>query len=170
VYADALYRLVRHDPKGPWKQLADGITLSGIQQSWPPADLGQQGLLPDSFVLRAQKRNGPAINPATVEACATHLFNQPAYDFWSFRKNGVRVHAPGAIKRAKEGTGRVSFEVEPWTKTPCFVLVNGLTQEPQLAINGQRADCSGRNQFLPKDGWLILELKGKARVEMVLKP
>jgi hypothetical protein len=36
VYADALYRLVRHDPKGPWKQLADGVTLSGIQQSWPP--------------------------------------------------------------------------------------------------------------------------------------
>jgi hypothetical protein len=170
VYADALYRLVRHDPKGPWKQLADGITLSGIQQSWPPTDRGQQGLLPDSFVLRAQKRNGPAINPATVEACSTHLFNQPAYDFWSFRKNGLRVHAPGAIKRAKEGIGRISFEVEPWTKAPCFVLVNGLTQEPRLTINGQRTDGSGRNQFLPKEGWLVLELKGKARVEMVLQP
>jgi hypothetical protein len=38
VYADALYRLVRDDPKGPWKQLADGITLSGIQQTWPAED------------------------------------------------------------------------------------------------------------------------------------
>ena len=38
VYADALYRLVRSDPKGPWKQVADGITLSGMQQSWPEAD------------------------------------------------------------------------------------------------------------------------------------
>ena len=102
VYADALYRLVRHDPKGPWKQLADGITLSGIQQSWPPEDRDLQGLLPDSFVLRAQKRNGPAINPATVEACAAHLFNQPAYDFWSFRKNGLRVHAPGEISTPKK--------------------------------------------------------------------
>ena len=170
VYADALYRLVRHDPKGPWKQLADGITLSGIQQSWPAEDHDQQGLLPDSFVLRAQKRNGPAINPATVEACAAHLFNQPAYDFHSFRKNGLRVHAPGQIKRAKEANGRVSFEVETWVKSPYFVLVNGLAQQPQLSINGQHTDCSGPNQFLPKEGWLVLELKGNARVELVMAP
>jgi hypothetical protein len=170
VYADALYRLVRHDPKGPWKQLADGITLSGIQQSWPPEDHNQQGLLPDSFVLRAQKRNGPAINPATVEACAAQLFNRPAYDFWSFRKNGLRVHGPGEIKRAKEGAGRVSFEVESWVKAPYFVLVNGLAQPPRLTINGEPTDCSGPNQFLQKEGWLILELKGKARVELVLQP
>jgi hypothetical protein len=78
VYADALYRLARHDPKGPWRPLADGITLSGLQQIWPPEDRDQQGLLSDSFVLRARKRNGPAINPATVEACAAYLFNQPA--------------------------------------------------------------------------------------------
>ena len=170
VYADALYRLGRNDPKGPWKQLADGITASGIQQSWPPEDHDQQGLLPDSFVLRDQHRNGPAINPATVEACASHLFHQPAYDFWSFNKNGVRVQAPGEIKRAKEGTGRVSFEVETWVKSPYFVLVNGLAHQPQLSINGRRTDCSSPNQFLPKDGWLILELKGNARVEIVLTP
>ena len=30
VYADALYRLEPHDPKGPWKQLADGIAASGV--------------------------------------------------------------------------------------------------------------------------------------------
>jgi hypothetical protein len=168
VYADALYRLVRHDPKGPWKQLAEGITLSGIQQSWPPENRDQQGLLPDSFVLRPQRRNGPAINPATVEACATHLFNHPAYDFWSFSQNGLRVHAPGEIKRAKEAIGRVSFEVDLRVKSPCFVLVNGLAHEPQLVINGQRTSCSAPNQFLPKEGWLILELKGQARVEIVL--
>ena len=168
VYADALYRLVRHDPKGPWKQLADGITLSGIQQSWPPEDRDQQGLLPDSFVLRPQTRNGPAINPATVEACATHLFNRPAYDFWSFRKNSLRVHAPGEIKLAKESAGRVSFEVESWVKAPYNVLINGLAKKPRITLDGQPMDLSGGNQFLEKEGWLILELKGKARVEIML--
>ena len=150
--------------------MADGITLSGIQQTWPPEDRDQQGLLPDSFVLRSQHRNGPAINPATVEACSTHLFNQPAYDVWSFRKNGLRVHAPGGIKNAKEGTGRVSFEVETWVKAPYFVLVNGLAHEPQLTVNGQRTDCSSPNQFMSREGWLILELKGNARLELGLKP
>ncbi len=170
VYADALYRLVRDDPKGPWKQLADGITLSGIQQTWPPANHDYQGLLPDSFVLRAQRRNVPAINPATVEACAAQFFNHPAYDFWSFRKNGLRVHAPGEIKHPEEGTGRISFEVESWVKSPYFVLINGLSQKPQLVINGQQAECSSPNQFLEQEGWLILQLKGRARVELTLRP
>ncbi|HEY3281278.1 MAG TPA: hypothetical protein VGN26_03315, partial [Armatimonadota bacterium] len=65
VYSDALYRLARLDPKGPWRQLAEGITLSGIQQSWPSDDADLQGLLPDSFNLRPQTRNPVAINPGT---------------------------------------------------------------------------------------------------------
>ena len=35
VYADALYGLRMHDPYGPWKKLADGITASGVRQTWP---------------------------------------------------------------------------------------------------------------------------------------
>ena len=100
--------------------------------------------------------------------CATHLFNQPAYDFWAFRKNSLRVHAPGAIKLAKESAGRVSFDVESWVKAPYYVLVNGLAKKPGVALNGQPMDLSGGNQFLEKEGWLILELKGKARVEIML--
>jgi hypothetical protein len=169
VYAEALYRLVRNDPKGPWRHLADGITLSGIQQTWPPEDRNQQGLLPDSFALRAQHRNGPPINPATLQACAARLFNQPAYDFWSFRKHGLRVHAPGAIKDAKESPGRVSFEVESWVKAPFYVFVNGLQRQPRLTINGAPADCSAPNQFMPKEGWLTLELKGKAQVDIIIQ-
>ncbi|HWH72087.1 MAG TPA: hypothetical protein VNT26_22180, partial [Candidatus Sulfotelmatobacter sp.] len=111
VYADALYRLMRHDPLAPWKRLADGITVSGIQQSWPSSDAALQGLLPDSFALRAQSRNSPAINPGTVQACATRYFGPvPLYDFWSFRKNALRIHAPGAIQQPEEKPGRVRFQ------------------------------------------------------------
>ena len=70
VYAEALYRLLPHDPEGPWRQLADGITASAVQQAFPRGgDRPQyQGLLPDSFVLRIAHRNEPAINPATTLA------------------------------------------------------------------------------------------------------
>ena len=171
VYADALYRLVRHDPQRPWKKLADGITLSGIQQTWPTSDTAMQGLLPDSFVLRAQHRNGPAINPATVQACAVRYFGQPpVYDFRSFRQNGLLVHAPGEISRAKEGPGRVTFQIETWLDHPYFVLVNGLPCKPQLKLNGKPTDGAGRNQFFEKEGRLILQLEGRARVELGLKP
>jgi hypothetical protein len=64
VYADALYRLAPLDPTGPWQHLADGITVSGIQQTWPRgSDPDRQGLLPDSFNLDSQSRNDPGINP-----------------------------------------------------------------------------------------------------------
>ena len=44
VYADALYRLVKYDPSGPWQQIAEGISASGVQQTWPfGSDPARQG-------------------------------------------------------------------------------------------------------------------------------
>lgn len=167
VYADSLYRLGRHDPGGPWQKLADGITASGIQQSWPSSNLENQGLLPDSFVLRSQHRNGPAINPATVQACAVRYYGQiPVYDFWSFPKSGLRVHAPGAIKNPREQSGSIEFQIEPALNRAYFVLVNGLGAEPKLMLDGKPVECATPHQFLKPEGRLILRLEGKSRVEV----
>jgi hypothetical protein len=176
VYADALYRLVRDDPAGPWKKLADGITASGIQQSWPTNNADLQGLLPDSFVLRTQHRNGPAINPATLQACAVRLLGpqrlpfgpSQIYDFRCFRKNGVRVHAPGAIIHDQENGRRVRFDVQPWAERPYFVLINGLTQKPRVKLDGKPVEIALPHQFLEKEGVLILRLEGATPVELEL--
>jgi hypothetical protein len=169
VYAEALYHLARRDPKGPWQKIADGITFSGIQQSWPASNAKLQGLLPDSLVLRSQTRNGPAINPATVQACALPYFRQaPVYDFAALRKNQLLVHAPGEIKNPEERGGRASFQVESWVDHPYYILVNGLKKAPLLKINGKATECSSPNQFLQKEGWLILRLEGRSRVELGL--
>jgi hypothetical protein len=167
VYADSLYRLARFDSKGPWKQLADGITISGMQQCWTTDDPDFQGLLPDSFVLREQKRNGPAINPATVEACAAHYFDAvPVYDFHCFRSLDLKVHAPGEIQNPAESKGHVSFQVASWTTTPFFVLVNGFKRKPQLKINGQNVACVAPHEFFPDTGRLVLKLQGHASVDL----
>jgi hypothetical protein len=169
VYADALYRLVREDPRGPWKRIADGITASGIQQTWPQNDSDFQGLLPDSFVLREQKRNGPAINPATVEACAAQYLDPiPVYDFRAFRLNGLLVHAPGLIANPEETKGHVRFRVETWVKHPYFVLVNGFKAKPKLSINHQAVDAAEPHRFIEENGRLILQLDGQASVEIEL--
>src|SRR5262249_11415239 len=69
VYSDALYRLYQEDHDPLWKQLADGITVSGIQQTWPQnSNRLRQGLLPDSFNLRPQTHNDSSINPGTLLA------------------------------------------------------------------------------------------------------
>jgi hypothetical protein len=169
VYADALYRLLRDDPKGPWKQIADGITVSGIQQSWTQTEADYQGLLPDSFVLRAQKRNGPAINPATLQACAVQYFTQvPIYDFRSFRANGLLVHAPGEIANPEESKSHVRFRIQSWVNHPYFVLINGFTRKPRLRINDQSVECSQPHQFVEKKGRLILKLEAQPIVDLDL--
>jgi hypothetical protein len=170
VYADALYWLYRHDPKGPWKRLADGITISGIAQSWPGSDTQFQGLLPDSFVLREQHRNGPAINPATLQACAVHFFGSvPVFDFHSFAKTGLHLYAPGAIQNPVEKQGGIGSKVKSWLKgTPYFVLINGLEKKPQLRVNERQVDCAAPHEFLEKQGLLILKLSGENQLELAL--
>jgi hypothetical protein len=169
VYADALYRLARQDSDGFWKQIADGITISGIQQSWPSDDSQFAGLLPDSFVLRQQKRNGPAINPATVEACAAQYFSStPIYDFRVFRENNLLVHAPGEVINPKEIKGRVSFEINSWVKHSYLMLINGLSRTPSLKINGLSIPCSGPHQFVKETGSLILRVEARPSIELEL--
>lgn len=167
VYADALYRLIRYDPRGPWKRLADGITRSGIDQSWPSDDPERQGLLPDSFVLRSQHRNGPAINPATVEACAVRYYTEtPVYDFFCFPKEGIRIHAPGLILDPRQTAHGLSFQVRGWAPGAYFVYLNGLRREPKLRINGESVACTSPNQFLLETGRLILELHASPRIDL----
>jgi hypothetical protein len=167
VYADALYRLARYEPQAIWKKLADGITISGIQQSWPLADPEYGGLLPDSFVLREQKRNGPAINPATVEACAAQYFGPgPVYDFRCFRTNGLLVHVPGGLKEANESRGRVSFQVQTWLKGSYFILINGLVKQPRIKVSGKITEPVSPHQFRSERGQLILQADGPTFVEL----
>jgi hypothetical protein len=81
VYASALRLLAPYDPQGPWRQIASGITATGLQMAWPVDDVDRQGLLPDYFVLEAQQREGPAINPGTTQAHVPELFDAGAiYD------------------------------------------------------------------------------------------
>jgi hypothetical protein len=167
VYSDALYRLIRHDPNPVWKQLADGITASGIQQNWDLDDPVFQGLLPDSYNLRPQTRNGVAINPGTVQTNAVRLFNRPEiYDFRAFRSSGLWIHAPGAITNIREQNGRVSFKVQGWGEHPYYLLVVGCKKTPRVRIDGKDAPLTEPHQFMAKEGRLILQVKGSPVVEV----
>jgi hypothetical protein len=168
VYADALYRFARHEPSAPWKQIADGIAVGGIQHTYPSSQIDHQGLLPDSYNLRLQGRNGPAINPATVLAPALRYYRQPLiYDFHAFRKHGLLVHAPGEIARPREAWDRVAFTFRGWSVQPSCVLINGLARPPQVRLDGKPVSLSQPHEFHAERGWLILQLPGTNSVEII---
>lgn len=167
VYADALSRLALCDNTGPWQRLADGITATGIQMSWPVSDKDRQGLLPDSYRLREQLSDGPAINPGTVQTNAVRLFHRPAlYDFHAFRTAGVLVHAPGAITNARDARRSISFTVQSWTDHPYYVLINGLRQTPRVRLNGVPTPLGAPHDYIADQGQLILQIQGMAVVQI----
>ncbi|HLH55897.1 MAG TPA: hypothetical protein VKY92_20010, partial [Verrucomicrobiae bacterium] len=167
VYADALYTLARLDPQGIWKRVADGVTVSGMQQSWPEEDPAFKGLLPDSFALRDQRRNGPAINPATLQACAAHFFGPvPVYDFFCFTNSHLLVHAPGQISNPDESKGSVRFKIRPWESRSYYLLVNGVGPGPHLKINGKAVDLAVAHEFFPDQKRLIVQARGDADIEI----
>jgi hypothetical protein len=171
VYSDALYRLVRHHPEGPWKQIADGITRAGIQHNWPVRlDPKRQGLLPDSLTLRTQVRNDVAINPATVQANAVRLFGKSVtstlptlYDYVVFRLNGLAAHAPGPISNTRESLTKVTFTVEGWPAGAYEILVTGFQKEPKVRLSGS---APATHTYHPEQGALILRAQGIIAVEI----
>lgn len=167
VYADALHRLAEYDPTGPWRKIADGIAVVGVDMSWPRTDKDRQGLLPDIFHLRTQMRDGPAINPATVLLPAIRFFGEPApYDYHVFRGQGLRVHAPGEISEAGEGPASATFRVKPWLPGPCRVMVNGLRTQPSLEINGRKVENGFPHQYLRSEGRLVILIEGDSLINL----
>ena len=190
VYADALYRLARHNPGGPWRRLADGITATGIRYSWPsataessPDAVERQGLLPDGWEVLDMFPVDPPINPGTVQACAVELFQAGSlYDcrVLPFGDSRLIVHAPGGIEPVDEdGRGapgrnaasgdRLTIRVSGWPKGPHAVLVTGLNAEPGVTIDGQAVKPAAR-RFDAASGRLVLRLDGPGTVELRTPP
>ena len=110
VYRTWLHALAKYKPDGPWEQIARGITLTGLNMSWPESDGERQGLLPDIFNLDSQHRDGPAINPGTVQAGLPEAFGLPGmYEFKRLPALGWFLHVPCAIEDIQEETRGIAF-------------------------------------------------------------
>jgi len=167
AYAHALHQLSAYDKQGPWEQIADGIAISAIQQTYPTNDTAYRGLLPDSFNLRQQSRNLPAINPATTLAPAIRALHLPTfYQFKPFRSFGLYVHAPGQLTDIEERPNSLRFTVTPWSQRPFYLLINGFGHTPTLQINGTATGLGPPHMFQASEGRLILRLEKRAVVEL----
>ncbi len=194
VYAHALYRLARHDPAGPWRQLADGITAAGMRYSWPmtPPEAAadardRQGLLPDGWEVVERQRLDPPINPGTLQACAVEFFRQgPLLDsrVLPFGEGRVIVHAPGAIEpvapavrsadqpatQTADSAAAVWFRVTGWPQSRHAVSVTGLAAEPTVTLDGESVPLVPPHRFDAASGRLTLWLVRPATIGLRGEP
>jgi len=166
VYGDALRRLAKYDAPTLWSRIAAGIAAAGIQHLHTAAEPDFQGLLPDSFDLRAQNRNPVPINPATLLPEAIQLYNKPPlYDFHAFREHHILVHAPGPITDATETADALHFRVASWPKTPWRILLNGLPKTAHLKINNREATPTQQTE-----NGSVFELTEPSTIDVTLTP
>ena len=166
VYGSALYQLAGVDPEGPWLKLAQGITIAGLQESWPTKDADRQGLLPDYFLLNDQVSDGPAINPGTVGAHLPEAYGQgKLYDVRRLKGKAWFVHAPCEITSIAEqgfncevrGRGLEKFAGE------CSDIRNRQTSQADSCewIAGYECDlrCRIETVRIPITGKTIIEIE-----------
>ncbi|MCL5269664.1 MAG: hypothetical protein M1457_03715, partial [bacterium] len=162
VYAAWIERLAPLDPTGPWSQLAHGITVSGLQQSFPFSDASRRGLLPDSFTIKSQTRNNPAINPGTVMAGMPGLYGQARLcDFHRAAVTHWMITAPSPIRVYYEGQYGVTFTTRGWGDHPYSVLIANARFKPRVILTGPPGTPRERMtvpdvDYRQEDGWLIL--------------
>lgn len=77
VYAYALTELAPYDNTLDWRHLAEGILIAGEQMQVPREEGDYAGLLPDSFHLRYQRRQGPFINPCALALLRSAIKGRP---------------------------------------------------------------------------------------------
>ena len=170
VYCSALHLLSNCDPNGPWEQIAKGITVTGLQMSWPLSDKERQGLLPDFFDLRAQIAAGPAINPGTVQAHLAELYDKGTiYDVKKLPASGWFVHAPCAISDIRENEDCITFTVEGWGSKQFHVLISGIETEPdEIIVSPDKPNTPGlaETQYNHEQKILLITLKGKSEIQI----
>ena len=170
VYCSALHLLSECDPDGPWEKIARGITVTGLQMSWPQSDKQRQGLLPDFFDLKAQIAAGPAINPGTVQAHLAELYGKgKIYDVKRLPRRGWFVHAPCAISDIHEDQESVTLTADGWGNKQYYVLISGIETEPsEVLVNPDKSRTlrTAETQFYREQKILIIALDEKSEIQI----
>ena len=160
VYRSALEDLARVDQaQGDlWRQLAHGITITGLQMCFPADDPDQRGgLLPDYFLLKAQKRDGPAINPGTLQAHLAEAYGKIPMVTLTRLTNGVLVHAPGAVTQQPSAAGSITLTVTAWPEQEYRILITRIAQAPtKVTWNGTEV----KPPFFKDANSMIITLQG----------
>ena len=163
VYGSALHLLSRYDTPARGRQLARGITIAGLQMTWPTDDTERQGLLPDFFHLHRQVSDGPAINPGTVSAHLPEAFGQGSLHGFHRFDNGGSSTPPARSPRSAETGGTLRFSPAGWGDRPYHIMLAGVTEAPRrVTAAGKPVESS----HVPDQKLLVVRLEGAAELEI----
>ncbi len=169
VYRSALEDLARVDRvEGDfWRRLARGITMTGLQMTWPAGDRERQGLLPDFYHLNDQLSDGPAISPGTLQAGLAEAYGAGRiYDLVRLPSTPALLHAPGEVGELRREGDAVSLNLDAWPTGSYRVLVARVVAEPRVEWRPAEGDAHFQTHYDAGRQMLILELIGPGRLTL----
>jgi len=177
VYRSALRDLVRANGDVFWGKVADGITLAGMQMTFPLDDpQGRCGLLPDFFLLKEQVSDGPAINPGTLQAGFAEISHKvpPLYTVrrlatrMSKQSDAPLLHLPGEVGGVSGSSNREMslwrLNINTWVDGDYRALITRLPRPPSsVPWNGKPVEA----RFIEEAKAVVITLKGDGTLEIV---
>lgn len=167
VYRSALEDLARVDTTSArhiWRQVAHGITLTGLQMSFPINDPKQRGgLLPDYFLLNEQLRDGPAINPGTLQAHLGETFGHLPHYTVTRLSCGALIHVVGDVTPVSDHA--VQVKVSSWAAQHRMVVTR--LSAPRAVLWNQRPVAF---TYLPDERVLIVPVMGSGELKVEITP
>lgn len=169
VHAAALQELARADTslKETWGRVGRGITRAAVGMTFPADDPhGRGGLLPDFWLFRPGRGDGPAINPATLQATLAEAFGElPLLSATRLPgtagHGGHVVHVAGEVERTLVGDARASIDVATWPEGPSLVIVTRVEAPPRrVAWNGRALEGTHA------DGCLLVPVEGRGTIDV----
>ena len=138
-----------------------------MQHSFPLDDQERGGLLPDIFVLSEQQRDGPAINPGTVQSGAMEFYGGSAfYQFRALHKTGLLIHAPATIQVIEESPDHAFFRIESWLPGPFHILIHARSGIPRVLLD---THLTGSLDRIGSSS-IVLHLDGSQNIRVEMDP
>jgi len=169
-YAYKLCDLSRYDESLPWRTIAEGITICGMQMQRYPGGPHSEvlGMYPDAYsAVKGDDAYYFDINPRFIALC---IFGLMGYDetaqteIVSVGDGRIHISTAGRIGNSSLQGGVLAFDVQYPAGDSSYAIVGGVSRPSAVAVNGmslnQTQDLSKVSQgwTYRSDGVLVIRM------------
>jgi len=172
-YAYSLIRLAKYDSSLPWRRIAEGITISGMQQqNWTTEDdPSHKGMYPDAFdVTIGRPPYKWDLSPIKI---LRNLLAIVGYDeeLSTVILDGVHITSATGITHAERHDGTITVELSKPLGSINFVLVTGVDEPGGVTADGNVIHRKSRNReseswwdYMEDRRFLLIRVKHEDKV------
>ncbi|MBC7330279.1 hypothetical protein H5T88_07980 [bacterium] len=138
AYAHSLRLLAKYDDSFPWKDIADLILQSAMEQQATEGEY--KGLYPDSFGLIPNEPYGPWLAPILILRNLFYLTGHPldiSFKVLHTKKGNFHISS-GVYFTAKFSEGKLTIETEPGDLPNAFLTIAGINKPIEVRVNGEK--------------------------------